>query len=79
MKTIAISIDEETLADLDQLGDTTGRGRFNRSRVVRLALHEYLARTKQSADDAREREILKRHRGRLRYQAAALVKEQAKP
>jgi metal-responsive CopG/Arc/MetJ family transcriptional regulator len=79
MKTIAISIDEETLADLDRVAGVPGPVRANRSRVVRLALREYLARSKQTADDARERDILKRHRGRIRQQAAALVKQQGRP
>jgi metal-responsive CopG/Arc/MetJ family transcriptional regulator len=79
MKTIAISIDEEILADLDRLAGVPGASGFNRSRIVRLALREYLTRATLAADEAREREILRRHRGRLRQQAAALVKEQAKP
>lgn len=78
MKTIAITIDEAMLASVDRLaghhGDTP-----NRSKIIRAAVGEYLARLERAAEEEREREVFRRHRGRLRQQAAALVKEQAKP
>jgi hypothetical protein len=76
VKTIAITIDEEALADLDRLAKRCGAAR---SRIVRLALREYLVRAERAAAEARERDIIRRHRARLQQQAAALVKEQAKP
>jgi metal-responsive CopG/Arc/MetJ family transcriptional regulator len=77
VKTIAITIDEAMLATVDKLAgnhpDTP-----NRSKIIRAAIGEYLARLDREAEETREREIFRRHRGTLRQQAAALVKEQAK-
>ena len=76
MKTIAIAIDEATLGRLDRL---RGRARSkNRSEIVRQAVKDYLARLERLEEEEREREILRRHRARLRRQAAALVRGQAK-
>jgi metal-responsive CopG/Arc/MetJ family transcriptional regulator len=76
MKTIAITIEEDALAELDRLARRAGA---NRSKLVRRALREYLTRAEREVEDAREREIVRRHRSALQRQAAALVKEQAKP
>jgi metal-responsive CopG/Arc/MetJ family transcriptional regulator len=73
MKTIAITIDEDTLARVDRVG---GR---SRSRVIREAVREYVIRHEQLADEERETDIVRRHRSRLARQAAALVRAQAKP
>ena len=72
MKTIAISIDEETLARVDRVA---GR---NRSRLLREAVREHVARLERLAEEAREVEVIRRHRRRLARQAAALVRAQAK-
>ena len=80
--TIAITIEEETLKRVDRVAVAAGEragGPANRSRVIRAAVHEYLARLERMAEEERERHILKRHSRRLARQAAALVKEQAKP
>ena len=50
----------------------------NRSRIIREAVREYLTRVERLAEEEREKEIFRKHRGRLARQAAALVKEQAK-
>jgi len=78
MKTIAITIDEDTLGRVDRLVAHGERARKNRSRVIRLAVQEYVSRLERAADDGREAAILRRHRGRLARQAGALVREQAK-
>lgn len=65
------------LANVDRL--SRGRAGANRSKVIRAAVGEYLARVERLADEERERQVFRRHRGRLRREAAALVKEQAKP
>ena len=89
MKTIAISIDEATLAGLDRLAQSSleepprsrpsggGRPRTNRSRIVRLALREYLALQEKSRSQRRERLIFAKHRRLISRQAEALVGEQA--
>ena len=78
VKTIAITIEEDILKRVDQAAARRG-ATANRSLVIRTAVREYLARLERMADEDRERDILKRHGRRLARQAAALVKEQAKP
>ena len=91
MKTIAISIDEATLTDLDRVArasekktrPTTGSGRRqpagNRSRIVRQALREFLQRRDSLRRDDKERRVYARHRRLIARQARALVGEQARP
>jgi metal-responsive CopG/Arc/MetJ family transcriptional regulator len=78
MKTIAISIDDDTLERVDRLTTKTP-GAKNRSQVIRLAVREYVQRVEQTAEDEREARIVRQHRGRLSRQARALVRQQAKP
>ena len=78
MKTIAVSIDEGTLKLLDQLAGTSGRAR-SRSALVRAALREFAERARDREIEAHEGRILKEHRKRLAREAAALIKEQARP
>lgn len=73
MKTIAISIDEDTLARVDRVGGGS------RSRVIRDAVREHVSRLERQAEEERESAIIGRHRGKLARQAAALVRAQAKP
>jgi metal-responsive CopG/Arc/MetJ family transcriptional regulator len=77
MKTIAISIDEPTLERIDRLASAQGSSHKNRSELVRQAVQEFIARTERIAEEVREKEVFRRHRSRLKRQAAALVKEQA--
>ena len=79
MKTIAITIDENMLERLNRLTGRGGRTAGNRSRAIRQAVREHVERLERQADDEREAAIVRRHRGRLTRQAAALVREQAKP
>ena len=78
MKTIAISIDEQTLAGLDALAAGPQKTR-SRSSVVRLAVREYVERERQRAIEAGDAVVLRRHRGRLAKDARALVAVQARP
>jgi metal-responsive CopG/Arc/MetJ family transcriptional regulator len=78
MKTIAITIDDDTLQRIDRFLAGNGTTRLNRSQIIRQAVQEYLERLERLAEEEREREIFQRHRQRLARQAAALVKEQAK-
>jgi metal-responsive CopG/Arc/MetJ family transcriptional regulator len=77
MKTIAITIDEATLARVDWLAARDNS--TNRSRIIREAVQEYVSRAERATEDEREDAIVRRHRGRLARQARALVGEQAKP
>lgn len=89
MRTIAISIDESSLAAVDRIaatravpargGVSSGSRRANRSAVIRLALRGFILTRQKQERDERERVILKAHRERLRRQAEALVAEQAQP
>jgi metal-responsive CopG/Arc/MetJ family transcriptional regulator len=79
MKTIAISIDEASLAAVDRLARAAGRGRkaANRSEVIRKAVKEFLARKQRREREERDRRVLAAHRDEIERQAAALVAEQA--
>ena len=83
MKTIAVSIDEASLAAIDQLKRVTGRRRgarsTNRSEVVRRALQEFIARERRREREEKDRRILAAHRDLIARQADALVEEQAEP
>jgi metal-responsive CopG/Arc/MetJ family transcriptional regulator len=77
MKTIAITIDEPTLQQLDHLvahNLTTAR---NRSQIIRQAIKDFVSRQERLTEEEREREIFRRQRRLIAKQAAALVKEQA--
>jgi Arc/MetJ-type ribon-helix-helix transcriptional regulator len=77
MKTIAITIDEETLARIDEL--TASSDRFgSRSALVRDALAAYVAREQRIVEEKRERQVVRRHRRSLNEQLEALVDEQAR-
>ncbi|MBI5543458.1 MAG: hypothetical protein HY901_06185 [Deltaproteobacteria bacterium] len=83
MKTIAITIDEETLAAIDRLarpaGGARGAGAGNRSKVVREALCAFLAQREKAAREEAEWKIWTRSLTRLNRDAAALVAEQEAP
>lgn len=73
MKTIAITIDETVLARIDRVAAG------NRSKVIRDAVDDYLARLDRGVAEAAEAVVLRRHRARLARQAAAAVRVQARP
>jgi metal-responsive CopG/Arc/MetJ family transcriptional regulator len=75
MKTIAITIDDETLQRLERASQS--QGATNRSKIVREAVKDYLTRLEGVADDEREALVLRRRRARLARQAEAAVKAQA--
>ena len=78
MKTIAITIEISTLKHIDRLV-ACGEARCkNRSQLIRQAVQEYVARLERATEEEWEGEILSKHRARLKLQAIALVKEQAK-
>jgi metal-responsive CopG/Arc/MetJ family transcriptional regulator len=77
MKTIAVTIDEPTLERMDRLVSAQAKG--NRSELVRVAIQDYVNRLERAVEEEHERGVFQRNRKRLERQAAALVKEQAKP
>ena len=79
MKTIAISIEEDTLERVDRLSKNRSQAGKNRSHVIRLAIRDYVSRLEREAEEVRESAIVRRHRRNLETQAKALVQEQAKP
>ncbi|MBI3072005.1 MAG: ribbon-helix-helix protein, CopG family [Deltaproteobacteria bacterium] len=79
MKTIAISIDDPTIAAVDSLIAEKTTAWRSRSAVIRDAVKAFVIERQARAREEREREIIRKHRTRLRRQAAALVREQAKP
>ena len=78
MRTIAITIDDAMLKRVDRIA-ARREGATNRSKVIRAAVTWYRDRLERTPTQERERQALRRHRTRLNRQAAALVKEQAKP
>lgn len=79
MKTIAVTIDEGMLQRIDRIMKEESALWKSRSEIVRQALREFISDLERVAEEEREREIFHRHRSRINRQAAALVKEQAKP
>jgi metal-responsive CopG/Arc/MetJ family transcriptional regulator len=79
MKTIAITIDDPTLSALEKLARESSARPGSRSRMIRTAVQEYVAREIRRRREAAEREIIKKHRRRLASQAQALISEQAEP
>ena len=79
MKTIAISIEEDMLARIDQMIEEQTGSALNRSSIIRQAVREHLSRLDRTSEEQREKAIFKRHRRKLEQQAKALVREQAKP
>ena len=75
MKTIAITIDEESLRRLKQLETIEEK---NRSEIVREAVSLYLGERERREQEDREAEIFRKHRKKLYRQAAALIREQEK-
>jgi len=84
MKTIAISIDEASLAVIDRMAQRArpGRGRKgrgNRSEVIRRAVREFIVRSRKREREDSDRQILAANREQILLQAEALVGEQAEP
>jgi Arc/MetJ-type ribon-helix-helix transcriptional regulator len=77
MKTIAVTIDEATLAQIDEL--TAASDRFgSRSALVRDALAAYVARERRIGEEKRERQVIRKHKQALNEQLETLVDEQAR-
>jgi predicted transcriptional regulator len=78
MKPMTITIDEETIRKLDEVAAALP-GVRSRSALVRTAIRDFIDRERQRQLEAHERDILRRHRQKLKRQAVALIQEQAQP
>jgi metal-responsive CopG/Arc/MetJ family transcriptional regulator len=74
MKTVAVTLDADTLAALERL--TSEPGGRSRSAVVREAVLALSERKLRMEREDRERQILHTHRKKLGRQAKALIREQ---
>jgi metal-responsive CopG/Arc/MetJ family transcriptional regulator len=82
MRTIAISIDEASLAEVDRLARAARRkpgasGRGSRSEVIRQAVREFVTRHRKREREESDRRILAKNREKIERQTNALVAEQA--
>ena len=77
MRTIAITVDDETLALIDELYETTNTF-SSRSALVRAAIREYARLARKRAEEERERANFHANKNRLDKELAALISEQAK-
>jgi len=79
MKSIAITISQDMIIAIDRMIGLVEGERLNRSKIIRRAVREYIARFERRVSEEREREIIAKHRDLLAAQASALVAEQAQP
>ncbi len=76
MKTIAITVDEETLALIEKLYGPSSEFR-SRSALVRAAIREYAEHVQRRREEEREREIIRKNKDLLDRELKALIEEQA--
>jgi metal-responsive CopG/Arc/MetJ family transcriptional regulator len=76
MKTIAITIDDATVALLDEL--SAGQPARKRSALVRAALREFAERERRRVTEQREGEVFRKNRTQLAREARALIREQGR-
>lgn len=79
MKTIAVTIDEDTLCSIDGLLAAPSGPWKSRSQLVREALQEFVRKAERHREEAHEAAVFHEHRDRLGAQARALIAEQAEP
>lgn len=73
MKTIAITIDEESLRKIKEMEMAEEK---SRSEIVREALGLYLSEHERRVEEQRESAIFRKNKHRLSREAAALIREQ---
>ena len=78
MKTIAITIDDETLGLIDQLHRSSRRFR-SRSALVHAAIRAYASLERERRSRERELRVIHENKALLDRQLKAMVKEQATP
>ena len=78
MRTIAITIDDETLGLIDELHRSSRRFR-SRSALVRAAIRAYASLERERRSRERELRVIRENKALLDRQLKAMVKEQATP
>jgi metal-responsive CopG/Arc/MetJ family transcriptional regulator len=79
VKTIAITIDPQSLMRLDRLLKGKSGRSASRSQIIRQAVQAYLEQVERLAAEDQEDAVLHRHRDKLARETRALVRAQAKP
>ena len=79
MRTITITLEESMLRQLDSIAGEQATGTRNRSRIVRQALTDFIARRDRAAREAAEWARWAPHIDQINRQAAELVADQAEP
>ncbi len=77
MKTIAITVDDETIELIDELFRSTNEFR-SRSALMRTALREYAAQVRKRKQEERETAVIQKHKKELDKQLEVLISEQAR-
>jgi Arc/MetJ-type ribon-helix-helix transcriptional regulator len=78
MKTIAITIDDETLGLMERLHRSSPQFR-SRSALVRAAIRAYAAQERERRSREREYRVIRQNKSLLDRQLRALVTEQEAP
>ena len=78
MKTIAITIDDETLGLIDELHRSSRRFR-SRSALVHAAIRAYASLERERRSRERELRVIRENKALLDRQLKAMVMEQASP
>ena len=78
MKTIAVTIDEETLDRVDELASSSGQY-SSRSALVRAALAGYVMRERRLREEERDLRIIREHKEVFAEGLTARIAEQAEP
>ncbi len=69
----SITLDEDTLRAIDEIVRPPG----NRSRIIELAIAEFIERRRREAREARDLQILNEHAERLNQEAEDVLSYQA--
>ena len=77
MKTIAITVDDETMDLLKELQGSSDQFR-SRSALIRAAIREYSVRRHRRLEEERERELVRQNKELLDKELKALVEQQAR-
>ena len=77
MKTIAITIDEDTLSSIDEMLSPKSSPWKSRSQLIREAVQQFLDQKERVRREEHEAAVFQQNREQLAAQALALVSEQA--